>query len=164
MKRIYLDNAATTKLDEKVKQKMIAVMDVFGNPSGMYKEGRDAKNILTQNRNDIADILHCRPEEVVFTGSGTESDNLAILGVVRAYKEKGKHIITTKIEHHAVLHAMGQLEKEGFEVTYLDVQKDGIIDLTAFEKAVRKDTILISVMYANNEIGTIQPIKEISEK
>ncbi len=161
MKRIYLDHAATTKLDKKVKEKIVEAMEIFGNPSSMYQEGRLAKSILFQQRKNIADILNCLPEEIIFTGSGTESDNLSIFGVVRNFK-KG-HIITTKIEHHAVLHSMEQLEKEGFEITYLNIEKDGIIDIEEFKKALRKDTILVSIMYANNEIGTIQPIKEISE-
>ena len=162
-KRIYLDNAATTKLDEKVKKKMVEMMEVFGNPSSIYKEGRNAKKILKQNRLDVSKILNCDSEEIIFTGSGTESDNLAIFGVARANKKKGGHIITTKIEHHAVLHPMEQLEREGFEVTYLDVQKNGIIDVGEFKSALREDTILVSIMYANNEIGTVQPICEIAE-
>lgn len=163
MKRIYLDNAATTKLDNKVKEKMIEVMDFFANPSSMYKEAWESKNILNESRQTVAEILNCESSEVIFTGSGTESDNLAIFAVAHSYKKEGKHIISSKIEHPAVLRAMEQLELEGFEITYLDVKENGIIDLEDFKKALRNDTILVSIMYANNEIGTIQPIKEIAK-
>jgi len=163
MKRIYLDNAATTKLDQTVKEKMIEVMDIFGNPSSMYKEGRLAKKIINESRNSVSKILNCDPQEIIFTGSGTESDNLAIFGIAEEYKKKGKHIITTKIEHHAVLNVMKESEKKGFEITYLDIKENGIIDIKELKESIRKDTILISIMYVNNEIGTIQPIKEISD-
>ncbi len=163
MKRIYLDHAATTKLDTQVKEKMIEAMGFFANPSSMYEEAFMGKKILNDSRKKIAEILNVEKEEIIFTGSGTESDNLAIFGVARANKEKGRHIITTKIEHPAVLHSMEQLEKEDFDITYLNVKKNGIIDLGEFEKALRDDTILVSIMYANNEIGTIQPIREIAQ-
>ena len=162
-KKIYLDNAATTPLDKQVVEKMKKMMEFFGNPSSIYQDGRVAKKLVDQSRQKVADILNCKDSEIIFTGSGTESDNLAILGAARANKEKGKHIITTKIEHHAVLHPMQELEKEGFEITYLNVNSNGIIDVDDLKQSLRKDTILVSIMYANNEIGTIQPIKEIAK-
>lgn len=163
-KNIYLDHAATTYVDPRVKKKMEPYFtEKFGNPSAFYDIGLEAKIALDQARKQVADILHANPQEIVFVGSGTESDNLAILGTARANKDKGNHIITTKIEHHAVLDACKELENEGFEVTYLNVDKYGLIDLKALEKAITKKTILVSIMYANNEIGTIQPIKEIAK-
>lgn len=163
MKRIYLDHGSTTYLDSEVKAAMEPywVKD-FGNPSSIYEEGRLAKKALADARVKAAEVLSCRPSEVVFTGGGTESDNLAILGAARVNKKFGNHIITSKIEHHAVLHAFKQLEKEGFEATYIDVDKDGILDLKKFKEALRPETILVSVMFVNNEIGTIQPISEIA--
>ena len=162
-KRIYLDNAATTPLDEDVKKVMVETMEVFGNPSSMYAEGRKANAFLQEARSDIANILNAQADEIIFTGSGTESDNLAIFGAVYANQKKGKHIITTKIEHHAVLYPFEKLEKEGFEVTYLNIDSKGQIDLEELKSALRDDTIFVSVMYVNNEIGSVQPIKEISE-
>ena len=162
-KRIYLDNAATTPLAEEVKKIMIETMEIFGNPSSMYAEGRKAKAFLQEARVNIAEILHSKSDEIIFTGSGTESDNLAIFGAVYFNQKKGKHIITTKIEHHAVLHPFEKLEKEGFEVTYLNIDSSGQVDLEELKKTLRDDTIFISVMYVNNEIGSVQPIKEISE-
>ncbi len=161
---IYLDYAATTPLDPKVEKVILAQLKNFGNPSSIYSLGRQAKQVIEGARKSVAKILNSRTEEVVFTGSGTESDNLAIFGVARAYKSFGKHIITSKIEHHAVLRACQYLEKnEGFKVTYLDVGKNGIVDPVSVKKALRSDTTLVSIIYANNEIGTIQPIKEISK-
>ncbi len=157
-----MDNAATTSLDVDVKAVMIEEMKNFGNPSSMYKEGREVKKKIENARGVIANILNCKLNEVFFTSSGTESDNLAIFGTVFANQKKGKHIITTKIEHHAVLYPFEKLEKEGFEVTYLDVDEKGYVDVEQLKKVLRKDTIFVSVMYVNNEIGTIQPIKEIS--
>lgn len=133
----------------------------FGNPSSIYAIAQRAKQALDEARSDVAEILGCTPEEIIFTSGGTESDNLAILGVARANKSKGNHIVTTKIEHHAVLHPCEVLEKEGFEVTYVEVEKNGIVDAEKLKAAIREDTILVSVMYANNEIGTIQPIGTI---
>jgi cysteine desulfurase len=162
MKRIYLDHAATTYLDDAVKAAMEPFwQENFGNASTIYKEGIDARNALNASRKKIASLINSHPDEIIFTNGGTESDNLAIFGVVRQYK-KG-HIITTKIEHHAVLNPFKFWESKGFDVTYLNVTKEGIVDLKEFKKALRKDTVLVSIMYANNEIGTIQPIAEISK-
>ncbi len=163
MKRIYLDHAATTEVDEEVKKIMMESMDFFANPSSMYNEAFETKKRLEEARSDVAQVLHAEPEEIIFTGSGTESDNLALFGLARKHREKGNHIITTRIEHPAVLRSLEQLEREGFEVTYLDVQENGIVAVSEVERALRDDTILVSVMYANNEIGTIQPIREIAE-
>ncbi len=161
-KRIYLDHAATTYLDPAVK----AAMDPFwqknfGNPSSIHKEGCDARNILTASRKKIASLIGAAPDEIIFTNGGTESDNLAVFGVARQFK-KG-HIITSKIEHHAVLNPCEELEKSGFDVSYIGVSEEGIINLKEFKKSLRKDTILVSIMYANNEMGAIQPIKEIAK-
>ncbi len=159
---IYLDNSATTQIREEVLDVMINTLkENYGNPSSVYKIGREAKKLMNEARNDIANVFNCKANEIYFTGSGTEADNWAIKGIAEKYKDKGKHIITSKIEHHAVLHACEYLEKQGYEVTYIDVDKDGIIDIEQLKNAIRPDTILISVMFANNEIGTIQPIKEI---
>ncbi len=164
MKKIYLDHAGATPVDPQVKRTVLSHMDNFGNASSVHEIGRLAKKSIDVSRKAVAKILNSRPEEVTFTGSGTESDNLAILGVARASRKLGKHIITTKIEHHAVLRACQYLEKqEGFKVSYLDVGQNGIIDPSVIAKALRPDTILVSVMYANNEIGTIQPIYKISK-
>jgi len=161
-KQIYLDHAATTPMDPHVLEAMMPYLGPeFGNPSSIYAIAQRAKQSLDEARSDVAEILGCTPEEIIFTSGGTESDNLAILGVARANASKGKHIVTTKIEHHAVLHPCEFLEKEGFEVTYVDVEKNGIVDPEKVKAAVREDTILVSVMYANNEIGTIQPIGPI---
>ena len=158
----YYDYAATTPCDPRVLKKMEPYFTLdFGNPSSIHQYGQIAKNAVDNARVDIAKILGCSPEEIYFTSGGTESDNIAILGTARANAHKGKHIITTKIEHHAVLHPCEQLEKEGFEVTYANVDKDGIINPDEVKKVIRKDTILVSIMYANNEIGTIQPIWKI---
>lgn len=164
MKEIYLDHAATTYLDPRVKEAMEPYWEnEYGNPSSLYRPGRRAKEALDQARETIAQILRCRPEEITFTGGGTEAINLAIFGAARMYQEQGKHIITTKIEHHAVLHSVEALVKEGFEVTYLEVDEYGLVDPEAVRKALRPDTILVSIMYANNEIGTIEPIEEIGK-
>lgn len=164
MKRIYLDHAAATYVEPKVKAAMEPYfIKYFGNASALYEEGRFAKKAIKESREKIASVLSARPEEIIFTGSGTEGDNLAVLGVCRAYKNQGKHIITTKIEHPAVLEAVKTLEKEGFKSTVLNVDKNGIVDLKQLKSALTKDTILVSVMYANNEIGAIQPIAEIAK-
>ena len=164
-KIIYLDNAATTKVRKEVVDEMIKYLsENYGNPSsGIYEIGRASKAVVEKARKTIADFINADEGEVYFTSCGTESDNWAIKGVAFANEKKGKHIITTKIEHHAVLHTCEYLEKFGFETTYLDVDKYGMVDLEELKKAIRKDTILISVMYANNEIGTIQPIAEIGK-
>ncbi|MBN1940691.1 MAG: IscS subfamily cysteine desulfurase [Candidatus Diapherotrites archaeon] len=164
MKHVYLDHAATTYVRSEVKRAMLPFLSQkFGNPGSFHSLGLEAKNALDASRKKIAKILDCNPEEIIFTGSGTESVNLAIKGVAFALRSKGKHIVTQKTEHHAVLHTCEWLEKEfGFEITYVDVDKHGIVKLDELEQAIRKDTILISTMYANNEIGTIQPVKEIA--
>lgn len=162
-KIIYLDYAATTPLDLEVKREMDLVWEKYGNPSSLHSKGYEAKVALDSAREKIAKILGSRIDEVIFTSGGTESDNLAIFGYARANKSKGNHIIVSAIEHHAVLEPAHQLEKEGFDVTYLPVSKDGIIDLEVFKKSLRPETILVSIMYANNEIGTIQPISAIAE-
>lgn len=171
-KNIYLDYAATTPLSSEVKKEMDFVFEnIYGNPSSLHARGYEAKVVLDGAREKIAKILNVRADEIIFTSGGTESDNLALFGYVRANKRKdglsagqGKsHIIVSAIEHHAVLEPAHKLEKEGFEVTYLPVSKNGIVDLEIFKKALKKETILVSIMYANNEIGTIQPIKEISK-
>ncbi|MCI8965060.1 MAG: cysteine desulfurase [Clostridia bacterium] len=161
-KMIYFDYAATTPVDENVLRKMIPYFSSeFGNPSSVYDIGKSNKVAINMARKQIADAINCSSEEIYFTSCGSESDNLAIKGIAKANKNRGRHIITSKIEHPAVLETCNRLEKEGFSVTYINVDKDGIINLNELEKAIRRDTILISVMYANNEIGTIQPIDEI---
>jgi cysteine desulfurase len=164
MERIYLDHAATTYMDSRVKSRMDKYYSVvFGNPSSIYEEGRLAKEELDSSRREVASILGVGPHEVYFTGGGSESDNLAVLGVSRAYKSEGDHVITSKIEHHAVLHAVNRLEKEGFTASYAGVDKDGVVDISKIKSDLNKFTVLVSVMYVNNEIGTIQPIKEIAK-
>ena len=162
MKRIYLDHAATTKTRKEAVEAMLPYFtECYANPSAVYSFAGEAKKGVDESREAIAGILGAKPEEIYFTGGGTESDNWALIAAADAYGNKGKHIITTKIEHHAILHTCAYLEKKGFEVTYLDVDDLGLVDPAELEKAVRPDTILISVMFANNEIGTIEPIKEI---
>ena len=164
MKNVYFDNSATTKTDEKVLESMMPYLsENYGNPSSIYKIGRENKKAVEESREKIAKILNCKPEEIYFTAGGSESDNTAIKGIARAYKNKGNHIITSKIEHPAVLETCKQLEKEGFEVTYIGVDENGILNLEELKNAIRPSTILISVMFANNEIGTIQPIYEIGK-
>lgn len=166
MKRIYLDNAATTPVKKEVLDTMIPYFtEVYGNASSIYVQtGQEARIALDASRKKVAEILNAAEREVYFTSGGTESDNWAIKGVAFANRQKGNHIITSKIEHHAVLHACEYLEKNhGFAVTYLDVDADGLVSLEAIESAITEQTILISIMYANNEVGTIQPIKEIAE-
>lgn len=164
-KLIYVDNGATTRVLPEVVEAMTSVYnETFGNPSSLYSLGRNAKTTLEEAREKIASLIGCDPKELYFTSCGTESDNWAIKGIAaNALKyNKGKHIITSKIEHHAVDHTLKALEKQGFEVTYLDVYENGIVRPEDLEKAIRKDTILVTVMYVNNEIGTIQPIKELA--
>ncbi len=163
-KFVYADNAATTQVDPRVLEVMLPYLsDTYGNPSSLYSKGREAANAVSEARGKIAASLGCKPTELYFTASGSEADNWAIKGAARGNAAKGKHIITTKIEHHAVLHTMKTLEKEGFEVTYLDVDDKGLLTAADVEKAIRPDTILVAIMMANNEIGTILPIKEIAE-
>lgn len=162
-KQVYLDHSAATPLDGRVFDVMKPFLtNKHGNPSSFHSSGKEVKDAINEARDKIAQILNVRPDEILFTSGGTESDNLAVLGYARANKEKGMHLITTKFEHHAVLEPMLHLEKkEGFEVTYLVPDQDGLIDPKQVEEALREDTILVSIMYANNEIGTIQPISEI---
>lgn len=159
---IYLDNAATTKTAPEVVEAMLPYFgEAYGNPSAIYSLGSAGKKAVNEAKRSIAKLINAGQEEIYFTAGGTEADNWALKAVAESYGEKGRHIITTKIEHHAVLHTCGYLEKKGFEVTYLDVDQDGLVDLEELKAAIRPDTILISVMYANNEIGTIEPVGEI---
>ena len=162
MKIRYFDHAATTAVKEEVLKEMIPYYCIeYGNASSLYSIGRKSRKILENSREKVAKVLNCKPKEIYFTSCGSESDNLAIKGIARKHKNKGKHIITTKIEHPAVLNTCKSLEKDGFVVTYLGVDKDGFISLEELKNSIREDTILISIMFANNEIGTIEPIKEI---
>ena len=161
-KLIYLDNAATTKTAPEVVEAMLPYFtEYYGNHSSVYEFAGKSKQAVDAARKTIADSLGAKPEEIYFTAGGSESDNWALKATAEAYASKGKHIITSKIEHHAILHTCEYLEKRGFEITYLDVDENGVVKLDELEKAIRPDTILISVMFANNEIGTIQPIEEI---
>ncbi len=164
MNTIYLDNSATTKTDDEVLKAMLPYFsENYGNPSSIYKIGRENKKAIEEAREKVAKVLNCEPSEIYFTAGGSESDNTAIRGIAYSYKNKGNHIITSKIEHPAVLETCKQLEKEGFEVTYVGVDENGIIKLDELENAIKPTTTLITVMFANNEIGTIQPVKEIGE-
>ncbi len=158
---IYLDNAATTRVDERVIKTMTEALEAYGNPSSVYALGRNSKKLLEDSRETVAKVINAETNEIFFTSCGTESDNWAIKGVAETLKEKGNHIITTVFEHHAVLHTCEYLEKNGFEVTYLPITDKGLINLEDLKKAIRPTTILITTMFANNEIGTILPIKEI---
>ena len=165
MKRfIYLDNAATTKPRPEVVQAMLPYFtEYYGNPSSVYEFSNESKKAINRSRETIAEAIGAKTNEIYFTAGGTESDNWALAATAEAYQAKGNHIITSKIEHHAVLHTCEYLEKRGFEVTYLDVDENGVIKLDELKKAIRPTTILISIMFANNEIGTIEPVKEIGE-
>lgn len=165
MKKIYLDNAATTSLKSEVLEEMMPILkENYGNPSSIYSIGRNARKEVEKSRQTVAEILGANPSEIFFTSGGTESDNWAIRGVAFAQFRKGKnHIITSKIEHHAVLHTVKELEKEGFEATYLDVDKNGFVSPEDVKAAITEKTALVTVMYANNEIGTIQKISEIGK-
>lgn len=161
---IYLDHAATTGVHPEVLLEMLPFFkDVYGNPSGIYEFGKDAKEMMERSRAQLAKTIGAKPEEIFFTSGGTEADNWALLKTAEQKKEQGRHIITSQIEHHAILRTCAHLEKNGYEVTYLPVDREGMISLEALEQAVRKDTILISIMYANNEIGTVQPVREIGK-
>ncbi|HAT82513.1 cysteine desulfurase [Eubacterium pyruvativorans] len=163
-RKVYLDYSATTPVKEEVLQQMIPYFTQnFGNPSSLYTIGLEAKAAVDKARAQVAHLIGADPSELYFDGGGSESDNWTIFGVADAMKKKGKHIITTKIEHHAILHSTEFLEKHGYEVTYLDVNKEGFVDPAALEDAIREDTILVSVMFVNNEIGTVEPIKELCE-
>jgi cysteine desulfurase len=167
-KRIYLDHAATTALDPRVLDAMLPYLrEYWGNPSSLYAEAQEARRGLENARRSIADVLGCRPQEIVFTSSGSESDNTALRGLAYAARRRaqasgrrGDHMITSAIEHHAVLHTAERLEQEGFRVTYLRVDSEGFIDLTELQQAVTEDTVLVSIMYVNNEVGTIEPVAE----
>ena len=162
MQQVYLDNAATTKVLPSIAEAMCKTMtENYGNPSSIYKLGQQAKNILDTAREQVAELINASPKEIIFTGGGSEGDTMLLLGVAHAYAKKGKHIITTAVEHHAILHTCKALEKEGYTVTYLPVDEFGKVDPATVEAAITPETILISVMYANNEIGTIMPIREI---
>lgn len=164
MKIRYFDHAATTPVREEVLKEMLPYFGVeYGNASVMYSLGRSAKRAMNKARSQVAEAIHCNPNEIYFTSCGSESDNLAIKGFAYANKEKGNHIITSKIEHHAVLDTCKTLEEQGFDVTYLDVDENGVVDLQELVNSIKSNTILISIMFANNEIGTIEPIEEIGK-
>lgn len=163
MKQVYLDYSATTPVKEDVVREMLPFFtERYGNPSSLYSAGLDAKAGLDEARARVAGLINADPKEIFFTSCGTESDNWVLEGTANALKNKGRHIITSRIEHHAILHTCEYLEKLGFEITYLDVDGDGFVSPEALEKAIRKDTILVSIMMVNNEIGTIEPIKELA--
>ena len=160
--KVYLDNNATTKVDEKVLEAMIPYFsEYYGNPFSLHLFGAETGQAVSEARKTIADILKAKPSEIIFTASGSESDNLAIRGIARAYKHRGKHIITTSIEHPAVKNTFFDLMEDGFEVTVVPVDENGVIRMDEFKKALREDTILVSVMHANNEVGTFQPIEKL---
>lgn len=162
MDRIYLDHAATSPMHPNVVEKIVPYMtEFFGNPSSIHHFGRQSRHALDEARHSIAKTIGAKPTEIIFTSGGTEADNLGIIGVALANKDKGTHIITTAIEHHAVLHSCNYLESLGFEITYLQVDEDGKISLDDLKSALRPSTILVSIMFGNNEVGSIQPIKEI---
>lgn len=164
MNNVYFDNSATTKTDERVIEAMMPyITENYGNPSSIYKIGRENRKAVEEAREQVAKALNCEPNEIYFTNGGSESDNTAIRGIAYAYKNKGNHIITSKIEHPAVLETCKQLEKEGFEVSYIGVDENGIIKLDELKNAIKPTTTLISIMFANNEIGTIEPIEEIGK-
>lgn len=164
MKIRYFDHAATTAVAEEVKDEMLPYFtENYGNASALYDLGKKSKEAINIARGRVARAINAKPNEIYFTSCGTESDNLILKGIAKAYRNKGNHIITSKIEHPAILNSCRSLEKEGVRVTYLNVDKNGFVDLRELEKAINKDTILISIMMANNEIGTIEPVKEIAE-
>ena len=163
---IYADNAATTKMSEKAVQAMMSVIrEDYGNPSSLYSLGQKAKETLEEARKTVADVIGAKPQEILFTSGGSEADNQAIRSAAELGRKNGKmHIVSTAFEHHAVLHTLEKLKKEGFEVTLLDVHGDGLVRPEEAEAAIREDTCLVTVMFANNEIGTIQPIREIGAR
>ena len=164
MENVYFDNAATTRLDEDVLKEMMPYLtNKYGNASSIYKLGRESRKAVEDAREKIAEEINAEPEEIYFTAGGSESDNTILRGIAYSYKEKGNHIITSKIEHPAILETCKQLEKEGFEISYVGVDKNGIINLEELENLIKENTILISIMFANNEIGTIQPVEEIGK-
>ena len=160
----YFDNAATTKVKEEVLKEMFPYFSVeYGNPSSMYSIGRSSRRAIETARKRVAELINCKPKEIYFTSCGSESDNMALKGIAYANKEKGNHIITSKIEHPAILNSCKTLEKQGYKITYLNVDEEGNIDISELENSINEDTILISIMFANNEIGTIEPIEQISK-
>lgn len=162
--KVYLDNNATTQVDSKILEKMLPYFsEIYGNPSSLHSFGKKSKVAFDNSREIIANTFNVEAKDIIFTASASEANNLAIRGVAKAYKRRGNHIITSTIEHPAILNTCKALEDEGFEVTYIPVDKNGTIDLNALKKAIRKETILITIMHANNEVGTIQPIEEISK-
>jgi cysteine desulfurase len=163
MKKIFLDHASTTPTDPRVVEAMLPYFsDSFGNPSSIHSLGLETRTAVAEAREKVAGLIGAAADEIIFTSGGTEADNLAIKGVAQANAQRGKHIVTTRIEHHAVEESCRYLEKQGFKVTHVGVDKDGLVDPREIEEAVTPETILISVMHANNEVGTIQPIAEIS--
>lgn len=165
MQKVYLDNAATTKVRDEVVEAMLPYFtEYFGNPSSLHLFAREAGKGLDTARAQVAKALNAKPEEIIFTGGGSESDNMVLRGIPEAYKKKGKHVITSAVEHHAVLHTLEAMEKEGrVEVTYLPVDEYGMVTAEQVEKTIRPDTVLVSIMFANNEVGTIMPIEQIGE-
>lgn len=160
----YFDNAATTKVKEEVLKEMFPYFSVeYGNPSSMYSIGRSSRRAIETARKRVAELINCKSKEIYFTSCGSESDNMALKGIAYANKEKGNHIITSKIEHPAILNSCKTLEKQGYRITYLNVDEEGNIDISELENSINEDTILISIMFANNEIGTIEPIEQISK-
>ncbi|MGP1405663.1 cysteine desulfurase NifS [Filifactor alocis] len=163
-KYVYMDNSATTAVKQEVLDQMMPIFtEIYGNPSSIHQAGQIARVYVDKARMQVASLLNASLDEIYFTAGGSESDNWALKGVAEKYRKKGNHIITTKIEHHAILHTCEYLEKQGYEVTYLDVDEYGVVDLEQLKKSITDQTILISVMFANNEIGTIQPIEEIGK-
>lgn len=161
MRNVYLDYSATTPVKEEVLKEMIPYFtEKFGNPSSLYDMGLESKEAVDKARQQVAALINADPSEIYFTAGGTEADNWAVFGTAEKFRAKGNHIITTKVEHHAMLHSCAYLEKEGYDVTYLDIDKDGRVDLKQLEDAITDKTILISIMLVNNEIGTIEPVKE----
>lgn len=164
MRRVYMDYSATTPVKEEVLKEMLPYFtEMYGNPSSLYTIGLESKDAITDAREKLAHLIGANPAEVFFTGSGTESDNWALKGIAEAQAKKGNHIITSKIEHHAILHSCEWLEKHGYEITYVDVDKEGFVDVQQIKDAITDKTILISIMLVNNEVGTVQPIKEIAQ-
>lgn len=164
LERIYVDHAATSPMDPRVIERITNTMQAaFGNPSSIHAFGREARHLVDEARNTLAKAIGAEANEIIFTSGGTEADNYAILGVAEANRKNGRHIITTQIEHHAVLHTCEQLEKKGYDITYLPVDEQGCVSVQAVADALRDDTILVTIMFGNNEVGTLQPIKEIGE-
>lgn len=166
MKRVYMDNAATTSLNREVLDAMMPYLtDIYGNPSSLHYFGQEAHKAITNARQQVANAINAADyeREIIFTGSGTEADNMVIRGIAERYSNKGKHIITSSVEHHAVLHTCQYLEKQGYEVTYLPVDSDGMVHPEQVREAIREDTILVTIMFGNNEVGTIMPIREIGQ-